>query len=592
MNGLKSFEEIFISYLKAKKTDYAYMLTAKWGSGKTFYIKNKFLKNDYIKNFKTIYYSLNGLCSLNTLKKSVNLSILSNSVINKKNENFIKKLLTKVSEKLSHSENMVVNLTSNLMSSFSEEIADVFVSAELEDTIIIFDDLERISLNIAITDLLGEIFEKYIAKGAKVLFVCDESNLINEKESYEKEKEKYIRRTIIFEPSKEEIFIDLLNNANFYKNSSVKEQNYYFNALSFYYKNNSQPNFRNVKFIVDIFEEIYKVYEFCKKELTCEVINVNQIFYQVIVLSNLYKDGNTNENNLTNSQYYSYLAKDNKDISEDPYYQARLQLRQYPNSVNDLRQSVEDLVFKGKVDIKQLKEDIILQQDSLLKRLAYYKRFEENELVELLEAIIKNLEQKIYSVYDYAYLTKSFLPLAKKYLANTPEKELKNLIFESLKNFPNEFIDYHSKNYNSFQNFDFSAIPELQEYFEKLILKRKREVIEKFIQTLGDDESDFIYTEMSKSQNLFKEILKDKDSCLKILKQKNAAICTFMGLIREEILQISNARDFYNDCIPCLKVLDELIESEMTQGCGELKKEILVDFKNCVEKTIKHISKS
>jgi len=60
--------EIIKSYVKKPSTDYALMLTGEWGSGKTYYWKNKIVPElekitnpETGKNYRCIYVSLNGV---------------------------------------------------------------------------------------------------------------------------------------------------------------------------------------------------------------------------------------------------------------------------------------------------------------------------------------------------------------------------------------------------------------------------------------------------------------------------------------------------------------------------------------------------
>lgn len=76
------------TYLEEEQTDYCVMITGKWGSGKSFYIKNC-LQRDLLDgaNKKLIYIPLFGIKTIEDLYLSVSIGI---------SEGFSKKALEKV----------------------------------------------------------------------------------------------------------------------------------------------------------------------------------------------------------------------------------------------------------------------------------------------------------------------------------------------------------------------------------------------------------------------------------------------------------------------------------------------------------------
>ncbi|MEP1489722.1 MAG: P-loop NTPase fold protein [Algibacter sp.] len=58
---MKKIESIFEDYLNKEKTNYALLISGKWGSGKTYLWKNVLDKKATEKDFKPVYVSLNGI---------------------------------------------------------------------------------------------------------------------------------------------------------------------------------------------------------------------------------------------------------------------------------------------------------------------------------------------------------------------------------------------------------------------------------------------------------------------------------------------------------------------------------------------------
>lgn len=63
-------DSIFDNYLKQENTDFALLLTAKWGVGKTYYVK-EYLKKPENKEIKTAYISLYGLSSTKEIDSQI-----------------------------------------------------------------------------------------------------------------------------------------------------------------------------------------------------------------------------------------------------------------------------------------------------------------------------------------------------------------------------------------------------------------------------------------------------------------------------------------------------------------------------------------
>lgn len=68
--------DILNTYIENPKMQYAILIDGEWGSGKTYFIKNKFVKD----NKKIIYIPLNGMKNREEIDKKIYYKILENNI--------------------------------------------------------------------------------------------------------------------------------------------------------------------------------------------------------------------------------------------------------------------------------------------------------------------------------------------------------------------------------------------------------------------------------------------------------------------------------------------------------------------------------
>lgn len=165
--------EYILHYLKEDRTKSAIMLTAGWGTGKSYYIQNElipFLNAEENGNHPCIVVSLYGLTSVNEISKSLYME-----------SRF--KFLTKGSEGMATGKfavkTVVKGITSFLGVDFSkteEELQGLYQSVDLSGKLIILEDIERSGINIL--ELLGYVYNLVEEDGVKVLLVANEDEII------------------------------------------------------------------------------------------------------------------------------------------------------------------------------------------------------------------------------------------------------------------------------------------------------------------------------------------------------------------------------------------------------------------------------
>ncbi|MEI0798854.1 P-loop NTPase fold protein, partial [Brachyspira intermedia] len=211
-NYFKDIENTIKNYLREKNTDYGIMLTGGWGSGKTYYVKNYlgYIKEE-LKFNEPLYISVAGKSNV---KEIINdlflLKILGNSSNNKLN--IIKTIANNGGKALLETlKAFKVNLINSVLSSIFNIGKDIYKEIyNFQNTLIVIDDLERLSKKINIEDLLYSIYDSFVSNNVKVLLICNEEVLINNEE-YNKIKEKIIRYTIKLHGVDSDNFIEFVN---------------------------------------------------------------------------------------------------------------------------------------------------------------------------------------------------------------------------------------------------------------------------------------------------------------------------------------------------------------------------------------------
>lgn len=203
----------FFDYLEHDKTHSAIMLTAPWGTGKSYYIQNElkpFLEKEENGKHQCIVVSLYGLKDLFEVSKALYLE----SRMKFLNGNSEKAVTGKFAAKT-----VLKGITSFFgidLSKSEDEMRTLYDSVDLSGKLIILEDLERSGINII--EILGYVSNLVEQDGVKVLLVANEKEILKYTDSepdkdgrihpvpdeytenYLKTKEKTISDTILFPP--------------------------------------------------------------------------------------------------------------------------------------------------------------------------------------------------------------------------------------------------------------------------------------------------------------------------------------------------------------------------------------------------------
>lgn len=234
----RSIENAITKYLKEPDTDYGIMINGSWGSGKTYYVKHNIEALVKSLNKKFVYVSLYGVAQQSEIDKKILISL--NPMLGKN----VTKVMIGILKWLARREDVDIIIKD--------------YEIPLDNHVIVFDDFERISEN-RYNELLGCLNSYAEHRKAKILILCDESKIVDNK--YKEIKEKTIRYTYKYHLNQGEFYqaaIKISENLDSRVADVVKRNGAFIKSLSY----NKNDNLRtlcqalsNLKYIMDSVEK-------------------------------------------------------------------------------------------------------------------------------------------------------------------------------------------------------------------------------------------------------------------------------------------------------------------------------------------------
>lgn len=507
----KHISQFLNYYIELSNPQYAVFLKGKWGSGKTHFINE--YKNELNKNKqKYIYVSLYGVTSYDEIETKF-LEAIYPRLYNKKTifAGKIAKQLLKATLKIDWDADGKADGSVNIqIPNFKPE--DLL---NTKDYILIFDDLERCSINII--NLLGYINFFVEHQSYKVILIANEEEL-EKTEKYTQIKEKLIGKTFEFisdANSAYDSFLGELENENKIKENILEKQKP--NILELFEKSQSN-NLRALRQTLLDFERFYDkvlVNHQAKEEL------IKDILYWFFLFSFEIKQGNNDILDLQkfSEEYYSYISKQNSEKAIQTKYI-------YFNNKYKFKDNYFDVVISFNLWKEVLlnsnikKEDINLElrnskyyfdeSTPSWKKLSSYYNLEDKEFEELLEDVYKEFCKNNYKEYkQFKLITSmllffqenSLLDVELEKLTDLTKKNFQHLFDKGIFNFKDIysnndrlFTDKHYYNIGYFEGENFNIISDFINNFLK----------EKELETLKDDTKLIIeYIEKKDGKSIF-----------------------------------------------------------------------------------------
>lgn len=241
MTNQERIEEYLIAengYLKSNISNHKIiMLSGKWGSGKTFFWKNKIIEElNKDKKIPNHYISLYGKKSIEEIENEIFLKIFE-SVDSFESREKAVKLSKNVVNLLSSFSSAVNFFGVNLdISKVSDKpfykLEEILKNNKLQKTveylnsgaIICFDDFERKSKDIDLNDLFGFITQLTLNFSCKVVIILnDDAFEESDKTIFSNVKEKSVSKYLKYEPTIKELFEIIFENEPYKKLDECKE---------------------------------------------------------------------------------------------------------------------------------------------------------------------------------------------------------------------------------------------------------------------------------------------------------------------------------------------------------------------------------
>ena len=523
----KHIKEFLNYYIELPNPQYAVLLKGKWGSGKTHFINE--YKNELNKNKqKYIYVSLYGITSYDEIETKF-LEAIHPTLYNKKTifAGKIAKQLLKATLKID------LDGDKKDDDSMSLKIPD-FKPEDLlntRDYILIFDDLERCSINII--NLLGYINFFVEHQSYKVILIANEKELKKTKK-YKTIKEKLIGKTFEFKTNSslayDSFLIELKNENRVKENILEKEKE---NILELFEKSKSN-NLRALRQTLLDFERFY--YEVLVNHQSKEEL-IKDILYWFFLFSFEIRQGNNDIldlQKLSEEYYYLFFEEKTKEDAEKTKF--KLFLNKYKLSDRfDVIISFDlwkEILLNSNIQKEEI--DLALRNSKYYfdknipswKKLSNFYNLEDKEFKELLEDVYHGFYKNNYKEYkQFKFVASMLLDFQQKDLFDIKKDEL----FELVKTNFTLLFDEKIFNFEDvyFIEKEFDALDANLKYRDKEFFKKLQKYIDDFLEEkkklkLENDAKLIIQCIKEKNKSKLLDLLEGND--IRIINYKNIPI--------------------------------------------------------------------
>ncbi|EMF0280645.1 hypothetical protein KI126_002723, partial [Enterococcus faecium] len=358
---MNNLTQIIDNYLQSEEP-YALQIDGEWGAGKTYFIKNNVMSTLKEKGNYPVYFSAYGFNDLSDLKQELFYQIISALGSNKNTLSSI----SKINKKFKKISNILDNSKLKSIGLISDWILESYNNAKLnsstdEQSIVIFiDDLERVSKEIELKDLLGFILNELLEKlKCKVIILSNNSEISNSDE-FKKIKEKVISRTVKFKYDMSTIEDMILKTS---RNTFIQEYSSWIRIVLESQQVVTEKKGLNMRTLFSIIE----TFDFVESRLR-ENINTQEsddlkikikksIFLNIFVITSEYKLGNIDEeslkslNGLMDTRYFSYYLSEGetKTIKEKIIDQYHNQCEEFDDYIFYSR-DISTYILTGYID--------------------------------------------------------------------------------------------------------------------------------------------------------------------------------------------------------------------------------------------------
>ncbi|WFM79939.1 P-loop NTPase fold protein [Streptococcus pluranimalium] len=559
---MSQIDNVIENYLDSTET-YALQIDGKWGVGKTYYLKNFMKQKSSDDELQYIYFSLYGYSDLVELKKDLMLKIaieLSGGKLLKQGNKALG-FLGKIQW------NNIFYQSATVISNYIlEQINQNQLKKANSKIVIVIDDLERISTNIHIEDILGFILNDLLEElSVKVIIVSNSSEISGNK--YKKIKEKVIGRTVNFSYNGEDLreIVRYRAREGFIPNNI----DWIFDIFITFFSNISEVNIRTIFSIIDNFEFISGKLNIEIGRLSSEKQEQIQksLFLNVFVITNEYKLGKISLDNVADLKvndfdrgFFIWGDPDEQNLFHNlinKYHKTMTSFDEYIIYADMINNYIVNGVWDDTGYVGRWEEVFYpVRMTTAYEQLTDFRRMTDSEIESLQVKIMQEVMQRNFSFNELVDIYSRFLQFQQIDLLFIEQQELelleeKIIRFIGANGFSNEILEsYHD--YLAFS----SIINQPFKGRMEEILKRQREIFEKkrnaeLVKAIFLDNKEKIksITDYTPSSEL--NIFPYLESYIVtdiVCKQSKADY--LVSYINREYLRVYNSRDFHSKEIP------------------------------------------
>lgn len=331
---MKTIEEIE-NYIEEQDQNGALLVTGKWGSGKTYLIRQIEKKLNQEPKYLMAVVSLFGIEDTNTLSKKVKEAVAYAQTFNKaeksgkghiaKGVNIAKQLSEKAAafgelfdfgkiKKIAKSANMLLSIDIHDFLPIEKEVYCIVAGEEQpvkKKLVLVFDDFER--CKIGVIDLLGIINTYVEDKRIKTIVIASEDN-IEDEENYKTFKEKVVERTVKLDVEyrriQQEMIEDYKTETSEYKEFLKKESPKLFQV----FEESGSRNLRTFKSCLIDFERVYGLWH----SLKLPTDGMGEALYVFVAYLFEVKGGNYKKMDEYGEYHFNFLEEKAEDKKRNP----------------------------------------------------------------------------------------------------------------------------------------------------------------------------------------------------------------------------------------------------------------------------------
>lgn len=331
---MKTIEEIE-NYIEEQDQNGALLVTGKWGSGKTYLIRQIEKKLNQEPKYLMAVVSLFGIEDTNTLSKKVKEAVAYAQTFNKaeksgkghiaKGVNIAKQLSEKAAafgelfdfgkiKKIAKSANMLLSIDIHDFLPIEKEVYCIVAGEEQpvkKKLVLVFDDFER--CKIGVIDLLGIINTYVEDKRIKTIVIASEDN-IEDEENYKTFKEKVVERTVKLDVEyrriQQEMIEDYKTETSEYKEFLKKKSPKLFQV----FEESGSRNLRTFKSCLIDFERVYGLWH----SLKLPTDGMGEALYVFAAYLFEVKGGNYKKMDEYDEYHFNFLEEKAEDKKRNP----------------------------------------------------------------------------------------------------------------------------------------------------------------------------------------------------------------------------------------------------------------------------------